>query len=151
MNYEPIETSLDGLLVDSAMLKQLYPIVSNGFWKGAGKEAKLQMMVFAWIRVHYPDVLAVHPENEGYRKPAARYLAKYMGLRSGLPDVMIFRPKAWETKFNAGLAIELKIAPNKIWDNQEKCLKMLEEAGWVTDVCYDFPSTIEAIKNYMEA
>lgn len=151
MTHEPIQTSLDSLLVDNAMFKQLYPIVKNNFWTDAGQESKLQMMVFAWIRVHYPDVLAAHPENEGYRKPAARYLAAYNGVRSGLPDVMIYKPKAWETKFHAGLAIELKIHPNVLTKNQKQCLEMLEEAGWVTQVCYDFPSTIEAIKNYMEA
>lgn len=122
----------------------------NPYLHFLGKEDHLQIQVLTYLSMQYPKVLWLHPPNEGKRSPFERYKAKKMGLTSGWPDIMIFKPKAGINSFNAGLAIELKIKPNKLSDFQVRCLELLEEAGWVTEVCFDFEEAKRAIKNYME-
>lgn len=70
-----------------------------------------------------------------------------MGLRSGWPDLMIYHRRWTDCP---GLAIELKIKPNKITANQRECLIELKNAGWRTRICYDFDSTVDAINEYMK-
>lgn len=125
--------------------------INNGFWKKCKGEARLQMLVFAWVKAYYPKIFIVHIENEGYRTLGEQYLSTYMGVKAGMPDIMIYKLVLFndDTIAYCGLAIELKL-PNKEPDvNQLECLEALRAAGWYCTICYDFPTTIEAIKKYL--
>lgn len=75
-----------------------------------------------------------------------------MGVRSGMPDVMIFNYKINKENnklIHTGLAIELKIKPNKPTENQLEVLGLLKKQGWQTHVCYDFDKAKSVIDNYL--
>ena len=78
-------------------------------------------------------LLWFHCPNEGRRSPAAAAVAKSMGLKAGVPDVLIFNtpPKLPQYK---GAAIELKVGNNKPTWEQRKWLDDLQRAGWFTAV-----------------
>lgn len=96
----------------------------------------------------YLDLLGVlwfHPANERRTSPQAGKRLKLKGVKSGVPDVMIFEPKG---NFN-GLAIELKVKPNKVSLNQKKWLKRLENNKWSVHIAYSFDEVYEIIQNYL--
>lgn len=106
-----------------------------------------------YIRLQYPKVLAVHIANE--RKTSLQRGAKLkrMGVLAGMPDIMIYENrinKETNKLNNVGLAIELKIKPNKPTKNQLAVLDKLKKRGWQTHVCYDFDKTINVINDYFK-
>ena len=118
----------------------------NPFDKYFGKEDILQRQVTAYLRSQYPDIFWMHPVNEGRRTKFEQYKAKSFGMRSGMPDVIIFS----NTLEYNGLAIELKIKPNKTTENQEACLKAMSLAGWCVRVCWSFEEAKSIIDNYFK-
>ena len=58
---------------------------------------------------------------------------------------MIFNPN---NTYN-GLAIELKIKPNKPSENQKKWLKKLESMNWKSCVCYSLDEVIKTVEEYV--
>lgn len=112
------------------------------------KEDALQIAVANYIRLQYPNVLFFHVPNGGKRNVIEASKFKRMGVLSGVPDILMFR----ETEFGdyiSGLAIELKIKPNKPSKNQLEVISKFRSLGFVVEVCYDFESTIKIIDNYM--
>ncbi len=59
------------------------------------------------------------PANERKTSPRAGARLKKKGVKSGVPDILIFEPKG---RYN-GIAIELKTGNNKLTNNQ----KMVDE------------------------
>jgi hypothetical protein len=109
------------------------------------KEDNLQMQV-----AKYLDLLGLvwsHVANERRTSPQAGRRLKAKGVKSGVPDCLIFTPS---TQYK-GLAIELKIYPNKPTANQKKWLKTLELFGWCVKVCYSFDEAKEIIDKYLES
>lgn len=53
------------------------------------------------------------------------------GMRSGVPDILCAIP----SKTAVGLAIEMKIPPNKNSPAQSRMQKLLAKHGWQVDVC----------------
>ena len=70
---------------------------------------------------------------------------KAMGMRSGMPDVMIFERKHTYT----GLAIELKVGKNKPTANQKACMEQLKKRGWFACVSYSLDEVIEIVDDYL--
>ena len=66
-------------------------------------------------------------------KPAGKRLT-LKGVKSGVPDILIFEPRG---KYN-GLAIELKAGRNKLTESQEEWLWRLGKKDWYASVCYNF-------------
>ena len=134
--------------------------MNNNWWTNLNLETKLQFLVVAWVKACYPDVFMVHCPNEGKRTKWEQWVIKHNGLREGMPDLMIYEKGSMQIVDDnrvfpiavgfIGLAIELKILPNKIIPSQKECLDKLSACGWKTIVCYDFPTTIETIKNYLD-
>lgn len=122
------------------------------------KEDNLQTSV-----ARYLDVLGVlwfHPANERKTSPQAGARLKKKGVKSGVPDVMIFE----KSNGYCGLAIELKIKKNngfkkngepkkptlgKLSDNQKYWLDNLKTKGWFTIVCYSFDEVEKVVKEYL--
>lgn len=58
-------------------------------------EDEIQKMVAAWLDYHLPkDWRWFHPPNGGWRKKSTAGRLKAMGVKAGIPDVVILRPKA---------------------------------------------------------
>jgi len=125
------------------------------------KEEHLQIAVADYIRLQYPKVLFCHIANERkahvYRKqngttysPDGQKL-KRMGVRKGMPDLLIFENKGIPALdyFKNGLAIELKIKPNKPTTEQLDILEKLQYRGWRTAICFSFDEAKEVIDNFL--
>ena len=85
----------------------------------------------------YLDLLGVlwfHCGNERKTSPRAGARLKKKGVKSGVPDILIFEPKG---RYN-GIAIELKTGNNKLTRNQIKWLERLEQKGWYCCVAVFF-------------
>jgi len=124
--------------------------MAHQFFKYFGKEDHLQYQVVQYIQMQYPDFwrFVFHVPMETYTKGFyQKWRNKTLGVKPGLPDLMIFKPA---DKF-VGLAIELKILPNRLMPAQEDCLKMLTDAGWMVAVCYDFEFAQRVIDGYFRA
>lgn len=112
--------------------------------KYIGKEDDLQKAVARYL--NSLGVLWMHPPNE--IKAKVQYMAKRkaMGVKSGVPDVLIFKPN----NGFSGLAIELKVGYNKPSDNQLRWLKDLEDNGWCTFWSNSLDEVIEKIDIYLK-
>lgn len=117
----------------------------NPFDKYLTKEDLLHIDVINYLKLQYGkrDIRILHCPNEGRRTPFERYKAKLLGLQAGWPDLMIFEKGTY-----SGLAIELKIKPNKITEKQRECLEYLDLCGWKVNVCYTFEEAKEVIDTW---
>lgn len=107
------------------------------------KEDDLQKQVARYLDIK--KVLWCHVANERKTSFQAGARLKAKGVKSGVPDCLIFEPC---NGFN-GLSIELKIKPNKPTANQKEWLKRLKKHNWITEVCYTFEDAKEIIDNYL--
>lgn len=113
------------------------------------KEDALTIQVSDYIRYQYPKAFFTHIANERRTSPMHGAKLKKMGVRAGLPDILIFSQKWVSTNVMlAGVAIELKVKPNKPTESQITALETLKKNGWVTDVCYDFETAKYVIDQY---
>jgi hypothetical protein len=118
---------------------------ANPFQKYLGKEDHLQHAVMQYLKVQYADTLAIHVPNEGKRSPFVQYKFKYLGGMQGIPDVIVFK----QTPSYAGLAIELKVKPNKPTKNQTEFLDKLSDSGWFATWVNSFEAAKEVIDQYL--
>ena len=118
----------------------------NPFYNYLGKEDQLQHAVMEYLRVQYPNSLAIHVPNEGKRSPFAQFKFKYLGGMQGIPDVIVFK----QTASYAGLAIELKVKPNKPTKNQTEFLDKLSDSGWFATWVNSFEAAKEVIDQYFQ-
>lgn len=106
-------------------------------------EDDLQMQVAQYCDLK--RLLWAHPANERKTSPQAGARLKRKGVKSGVPDVMIYTPN----RVYSGLAIELKTGKNKATDNQQRWLDELGMCDWQTAVCYSFDDAKAVIDKYM--
>lgn len=111
------------------------------------KEDSLQIAVADYLRLQYPKALWIHCPNGGSRNAIEGAKLKKMGVKKGVPDILIFEPKG---DYHCGLAIELKIAPNKATKEQIDFLADLEKRGWQCELCFDFNDAKEIIDDYFK-
>jgi hypothetical protein len=111
----------------------------NPFEKYLGPEDKLQHAILNYANLQYPQAVIAHPTNEGKRSRFEQFKAKYLGISSGLPDLLIFNGSAYAH----GLAIEVKAPGNKPTDRQRLWLEQLTACGWsaVWVNCFDDAKT----------
>jgi hypothetical protein len=107
------------------------------------KEDDLQMATARYLDTM--GLLWSHVANERKASPQAGARLKAKGVKSGVPDVLIFEPSG---DYN-GLAIELKIKPNKLSQSQKEWIRRLEISYWKTSVCYSIDEVIEEVKAYL--
>ena len=119
---------------------------ANPFQKYLGKEDHLQHAVMQYLKIQYADTLAIHVPNEGKRSPFVQYKFKYLGGMQGIPDVIVFK----QTASYAGLAIELKVKPNKPTKNQTEFLDQLSDSGWFATWVNSFEAAKEVIDQYFQ-
>jgi hypothetical protein len=98
-----------------------------------------------WLWCHIP--------NGGVRNKREAAKLKQMGVKAGMPDVMIF--ERWTEEYHNGedtfhgfgIAIELKSPKDKLTNEQEEKLDELDRRGWLTAVC----RTINEVTTVCEA
>ena len=109
-------------------------------------EDNLQIQVINYLRYQYGKAFFTHHPSGGKRdiREAAKF--KRMGVLAGVPDILIFNKNY---SFD-GLAIELKIKPNKPTKNQLEVMDRFRNVGFDVHVCYDFDSCKKIIDNYFK-
>ena len=110
----------------------------------AYKEYQLQEAV-----ARYLDVLGVlwcHVANERKTSKLRGGRLKKAGVKSGVPDCLIFEPSGEY----CGLAIELKVGYNKPSPAQIQFMLDMEKRGWKTAICKDLDSVISLVDQYLK-
>jgi hypothetical protein len=114
-------------------------------------EDRLQIAVMDYLRLQYPNVLAIHVANERATSPMSGALLKRKGVTAGVPDVLVFKEQVssqgillWN-----GLAIELKVGKNKPTPKQRDMIERFLGAGWAVYVCYSFEEAKNIIDIYL--
>jgi len=108
------------------------------------KEDDLQKAVATYLDLK--NVLWFHPPLERKTSFQAGARLKKKGVKSGVPDCLIFEPRGL---FYSGLAIELKIKPNKVSTNQKEWLTSLKNNKWCVGVAYSFDEAKDIIDKYL--
>lgn len=85
------------------------------------------------------------PNQAKVSQAAGRYFAAE-GKRPGVPDLILPVPRAGF----GGLALELKIYPNKPTPAQEQWLDALEAIGWRCCVAYDLATAKAFLQSYLQ-
>lgn len=111
--------------------------------KYEGTEDNFQKALAKYLNMK--GVLYMHPPNGGTRNIIEATKLKNMGVKSGVPDILIFNRK----KGHSGLAIELKVKYNKPSDNQLEFMKLLTDEGWLCVVSYSLDECIDLVESYM--
>lgn len=114
------------------------------FWRGIKPEEKLQVSVAELL--DYQGWRYMHCPNEGKRPGGLGGRLVAQGLKSGVPDILIFEPV--EGGYN-GVAMELKIYPNKPTPAQIEWLSDLSYRWWLAVVCYSMDEVVDALQ-YVE-
>ena len=113
-------------------------------------ETAEQEAVFEWAALNsgkYPELkFMYHVANEGKR--TARYGAelKRMGLKNGVPDIVLPAPRG----DYHGLYIEMKVGQNRPTAAQKEFLEFLKSQNYATSVCYGAEEAINIIKTYLK-
>jgi len=111
------------------------------------KESQLQQACVKWFRLKYPKYakLLFAVPNGGARSATTARILMGEGVLAGVSDLLLMVT----TIDYIGMAIEMKVHPNKLTPKQKEWLDLVEEQGYEVFVCYDFDSFIEKIDDYM--
>lgn len=105
-------------------------------------EDSLQKAVARWL--DYSKYLWFHPANGGSRNIIEATKLKAMGVKAGVPDIVICQPSGL---FHA-LFIELKAGNNKPTSTQIAWHGKLRQKGYYVAVCYSFDEVKLTVENY---
>lgn len=109
------------------------------------REDQLQLSIANYLRLRYPAAFWTHPPNGGSRHKLEAVKFKRIGVRAGLPDILIFERRGTAT----GLFLELKVGKNKATELQLMAMSELVRNGWKGGIVYDFDSAKEMIDEYL--
>lgn len=89
--------------------------------------------------------------NGGQRHPAVAGKLKAEGVKRGVPDILVFEwaPDGKGGMF-CGLAIEMKIKPNKPTPEQVGWMEALTRRGWSCVVAYSADEAWAALTAYIQ-
>jgi hypothetical protein len=107
-----------------------------------GSEDNFQKSVARYL--DSKGVLWFHCPNGGHRNVAEAAKLKAMGVKAGVPDVLIFEPR----KGYHGFAIELKVAKNKRTEHQMEMQELFMSHNWKVITSYSLDEVIAEIDNY---
>lgn len=85
-----------------------------------------------------------HVPNEGKRSKSTGGIAKSLGLRPGVPDLILDHPAG---RYH-GCRIEMKYGKNKPTPDQEDWLKRMQAAGYFVAVCWSASAAIALLEEY---
>ena len=119
----------------------------------AHPEGLLQVSVARYLDVR--GLPWFHPANERRCTPAQGAWLTRMGVKAGVPDVLIFKPfkkhtpdsRGYSMEANvAGLAIELKAPGGRLTEKQKEWIETLTRCGWHVEVCRSIDAVIEIVE-----
>jgi len=129
-----------------------------------GKEEDFQVQAMRYLRHRLavdgvPSQAIMHIPNGGkYAHPRIAAKMKQAGVVAGYPDIMVFHQSMIQDtdvscwgQFWCGMALELKVWPNKPQDTQEAVHEVLHDAGWMVRVCYSMSEVEDAVAEYFGA
>ena len=114
----------------------------NPYAKYLGPEDHLQKAVLDYIRLQYPTVLVWHTSNEGKRSAFERFKAKWLGLRSGVSDLILIHDKKL-------LALELKAGKNKPTAAQDDFITEIAHHGFLGAWANGFDAAKKTIDDWV--
>lgn len=106
-----------------------------------------QVLLINWFRQQYPLIsrcLFAIP-NGGVRNIGTAIKLKKEGVTPGVPDLFLMIPRAQK----CGLFIEMKAIGGKVQQNQAEFMKLADQMGYQTAVCYGFLEAKTVIKSYL--
>ena len=86
-----------------------------------------------------------HCPNGGRRGLREAKILKGLGVRPGVPDILVIVPRGGK----AGLALELKAPDGRLSDSQKEMLPLFEKNGWAICTAFSFDEAVGAITRYM--
>lgn len=114
-----------------------------------GKEDAFQASAIALVRaialpkgVNHKAIM--HVPNGGHRHIGVARKMAGMGVVAGYPDIMCHVRQG----LFAGLALELKVWPNKPTADQLEIHDLLRDAGWCVEVCYGLDEVERITQQY---
>ena len=110
-------------------------------------EDDLQKACVRWFEMQYPTLSRAlhHSPNGGRRNVREGARFKAQGVRPGFPDLVLYKTSG---RF-VGLAVELKIKPNTLTEQQEWWLGWLQSQGWQISVCYELKDFMNVVEVYL--
>jgi hypothetical protein len=105
-------------------------------------EQAIQRAVFDHIRARgVPGLFAFHPANGGYRRPVEAKILKGMGLRAGVPDVILIHE-------GRCYAMEIKAPGGRATAAQLEALAEMEAAGAFTCVAEGLDRALAVLEQW---
>lgn len=112
-------------------------------------EMQEQIWLFEWARLmegQYPELkLMFHVPNEGKRSQIMGRQLKRMGLKPGVPDVILPVAKG---RYH-GLAIEMKNLRGRPSGDQLAWIECLRGVGWRAEICHGWKEAVDVIRAYL--
>lgn len=112
-------------------------------------EEDLHRECFKWLeeqKEFFPILAwAFHCPNGGRRSKGEAGKLKALGVKPGVPDVVI--PLPYGTY--AGLAIELKSGTGTLSDHQKDWLRVMKESGYLVGVARDLDTFVDFVMHYL--
>lgn len=126
----------------------------------AQPEATEQVLFFKRVALHPKtrDLPITATANGGLRNVITAANLKRQGVRAGVPDILCFakgRADGWRDRDERdpitrhGLAIEMKVKPNRTTLQQDEWLDMLAANGWRVAVCYSADEAWHTLTDYL--
>jgi hypothetical protein len=115
-------------------------------------EATEQAALFAFLNIletRRPDARAFHPANGEKRDKATAAKLQRLGVRRGVPDVLLVARSAPQFGDYCGLAIELKHGRNSTTPEQQEWLSHLAAQRWRVAVCYEWTNAARLVLDYL--
>lgn len=92
-----------------------------------------------------------HVPNGGSRHVAEAEKLRQMGVRQGVPDLLLPFPKQRpQGDIARGLALELKSPSGRLRGTQAWWLRRLEEQGWAVAVAWTFEEAVSVLSGYLD-
>ncbi len=127
-------------------------------------EDDLQAACVKWFRYQYPNVVILHPKNEGNRKSVVMKANgksyspdgarnKKIGVLAGTPDLFVMKAKIEKleryTTIWHGLWIELKVNNNKQTESQVEFMIAANIENYQYRVCRSFDEFQKTVNDYL--
>lgn len=118
-------------------------------------EEQLQIQAVAWFHRQYPKYhkLFYHPANGGKRGKATAIKLKLMGVRRGVPDIILDVTSKIDGTSYPGLRIELKpdkkLVKSYPSKEQREVIEAMKDQGYYATVCYGLEEFQKVVNWYL--
>lgn len=116
------------------------------------EESASQIQLVRWFKMQYPqyaDLLVSYPAGLNLTV-SQRVRAKSMGLKAGVPDLILFVPMLKDEVFHPCLFIEMKTESGRLSEVQRHFHCQLRKLGYTIVVCHSASEGMDEIKKYLD-